>query len=538
MHFITNQQPFVPALFKVSRLVTFLYAVAAGIFFSFAFPPTLLPGIEWVAIAPFLGLLLLPISKRALFFHTWLAATVSFVCYLWWFFDLLPLDWAGVPTTGLMVVMVASALLLTSAWFALAPATLLTLARRMGSANLFLTVCIVFVGWPIFEYIRTASYSVFPFILGPGNIIGDHMAFMLLGYSIIEYPFVRGLAPFLGSYGVSIIALLPNLFLFTCVSYWLQRRDRSTYHLSRYDTLIFTAILGGLFATAIISGQTIYRTNSVATKTESNVTRIALLQTDIPPDATSSAAELRWEENQSTVRKLSKEAIEQEPDILVFPEGIPSIFETKKPTIFDKKRPRPYPTLETIQQILGDTPYRLIVDNAIPPLWFEHRHNTTALLDNHSGVVGVYHKRFLMPFGEYTPHLFRWISRTAGVDWDTIRNSYTPGETPGVFSTPIGTLNILTCSELLSQQFAREIKRKKVDMIILSSSTAILHGSPQLHAQLLAIATLHAAALNIPILYASNGGHSFAIGRNGETLWRPHLNGTTVGFIDVPIQKR
>jgi apolipoprotein N-acyltransferase len=83
----------------------------------------------------------------------------------------------------------------------------------------------------------------------------------------------------------------------------------------------------------------------------------------------------------------------------------------------------------------------------------------------------------------------------------------------------------------------REASRAKADLIIFSSSIAILHGSPMVHAQLLAMAQLRAATLGKPIAFAANGGYSFIVNHRGDILWQNNTTEEQYAIISISVPK-
>jgi apolipoprotein N-acyltransferase len=139
-----------------------------------------------------------------------------------------------------------------------------------------------------------------------------------------------------------------------------------------------------------------------------------------------------------------------------------------------------------------------------------------------------------MPWGEYTPYLTAWALKIIGLNWDGYRHPYIPGSGDGIFKTPLGVIALRTCSELLSPQLNREATREGADIVIFSSSTAILHGSPILQAQVLAMAQLRAATLGKPVIYSANGGESFALNHRGDILWKNDAPGQGFAIVTIP----
>jgi apolipoprotein N-acyltransferase len=362
------------------------------------------------------------------------------------------------------------------------------------------------------------------------------MAFMLLGYTVADYPAIRVVAHILGEYGISTLVLLPNLAGFTIVAIYLQGQQRisaRTYKISTLQAYVGIGVLLSALGICFTYGAREY----VWEKPDSSLWRVAIIQTNIASNERIIHSEddrkrlALWGQNLQT---LTKKALAAKPNIIVLPEGAPSIFGIEAPTIFSETIPDPLPSFEQITAAIGATPYVLVVSTNLPPTWFDQHHNSTSIVDNQSGVLGTYQKRFLMPWGEYTPYLTSWAVRLFGINWDGYRHPFVPGKGSGTVATPIGRVALRMCSELLSPQLNREAARENVDIIIFSSSTAILHGSPQLQDQTLAIAQLRAAVLGKPLIYAANSGRSFALNSRGDILWQNEPEGEGFTVVEIP----
>jgi len=510
------------------RIALCLYAVASGAIFAFAEPPQMTPILAWIGLAPYLGLLGIEGSSRERFWYGWLAGHTAFSLYLWWYFDILPLTWLGVETTtALLVGVVAITLFLTAAYFGVWFGVFLVLVKKVSRGSPLMLLGTAFVLWPVFEYARTFIFSFHPYLFGPGSVFGDHAALVLFSYAAVTEPFIRGLAPFLGNYGVSAIVLLPNLALvFTVRAFFFRRANTQMQSVKGNYAAAVVALFA--FFLAVYGGNQLYRQG----QDDGEGVKVALVQTDFPtadilPDLEEGETAVLernalWERS---TRQLIERALAADPAIVVMPEGAPSLFD--QPPI------GAYPTFENITERLGVEKYHLVIDTAFPPRKWDTSANSTTLIDNRSGVIGTYTKRFVMPWGEYVPYLTAWASRLFGFNWKDVVYELRPGRENGVYETGIGKVSVMTCSEILSPMLARRSGRAGGNILIFSSSEAILRGSRKLQAQNLAMGQLTAAMLRTPIIYAANGGRSFVLDRRGDILWQSSGIGEEVAVVEV-----
>lgn len=512
---------------KLSFLCFVFYAFAAGVFFSLAFTPTFIPYVEFVALAPFFSLLFLPTSTRGLFPLGWIAGTVAFVPYFWWFFSVLPLDWAGIEPGGFITLTTAFTLLLAAGYFGLFFGIFLVLVRRyaMGHAALFCIAALLL--WPLLEYVRTFLFSFHPYVLGSGSIVGDNAGFMLLSHAIVPYAPLRIFAQFFGHYGLSTIALLPNLALSLLVAHVLPRRLMPGYDKNmRASSLPVVLFLAIFFAAIAFVGTKL----ASHTREPSRLVRIAIVQTAFREPAArigNAATEKLRQKEADVVRALMQEAFANNPDIVAVPEGTASIF--------DKSDFEAYPTIEAIKKKLGEAPYRVVIDTALPPRKWDRHKNYTTVVDNTQGVLGSYQKQFLMPWGEYIPWVSSFVARLRGFSWGDAIATLKPGKNPGIFATGFGTVGILTCSEVLSPRLVRKTAHYGADIIIFSSSDAVFHRSELLQRHILSMAMLHAAVTGVPVVYSGNEAHSFALDARGNILWKSGAFENAVKMVTVGI---
>jgi apolipoprotein N-acyltransferase len=502
-----------------------LGSILAGLVLASAFPPQIIPHLQWFALAPILALLLFEFRPRQLFFFAWVAFTAALCQYLWWYFDILPLNWLNWESTIWVYGLVGFSIFLTAGYMAIVPALFLLLVKKIAKSNIIVIGLLLFIGWPVFEYLRTFSYSLHPYIQGPGNIFGDHMGFMLLSYTLGHMPELRQIAGLAGEYWFGVIVLIPNLVLLTIIKYagdiWLKGKSFTL----KNSEAIYVGSLIISFILLLVVGHLLYMRPPL----DGDRMRVAIIQTDFSIRDSSIALDEdlgRREKQRESLLALTDQVLSEKPDVVIMPEGMPSIFNA----LSGQK----YPDLTEIESKIGSSPpYRVIIDSGFPTKVWDSSINPTTIFDNQRGFVGTYVKRFLMPWGEYTPYFTDTVSKMFGFNWRDYSFAFKPGKTSGIFETGYGRFGLLTCSEVLSSRFFRELAEGKVELVILTSSDAILHGSDQVKAQNLAMAQIRAAALRKPLVYASNGGRSFALDARGDIIWLSDQSGTLYEIVEV-----
>lgn len=506
-----------------------VYAIAAGLLIGWALPPKLFKGIEWFALIPFLLLLELPMRRTwDLFFFGWLSGVAAFGVHLWWFFDALPLIWLGISSQVLGYFLALFAWFLPVGFFAIFLGIFIVAVKKISRGGIVAISIVTVSLWPLFEYVRTWSYSLHPFAQGGGHIWGDHAGFLLLGYAVAEYETLRSFASILGIYGLSIVVLIPNILGFQLARAFIRKTTvGSQRRVFWVAGLVVLFLLAMSFSLLSEKG-----TAAEPAKTLS----IAIIQTGIYPEDWAVGNFEYAKEIKEAGERLFREARDHpaKPALIVTPEAFPQIFPIEESLI--------YPLPSAIFEKLGAGPYKLLIDTSIPLRGQNvSKKNTTSLVDNHVGVREVYEKRFIMPWGEYLPYSFMWGAKLLGASsWleKQLPNiSYVPGESNSVFASPLGNIGLRTCSEVLSPALWRKTAAEGAEVFIFSSSEGILRGSARLHAQNLAMAQIHAAEFKKPVVYASNAGKSFAINFDGSILWSSNQKDELVHVFDLTLNK-
>ncbi len=165
----------------------------------------------------------------------------------------------------------------------------------------------------------------------------------------------------------------------------------------------------------------------------------------------------------------------------------------------------------------------------------QHHYNSLALISPEASSpfrphVQFYHKRRLVPFGEFTPYqLGEALTQTLqrlNVDYST---PYDAGQASALLNAGPVKLGPLICFELIDDApavggFAGQYQHQGADLLINSSNLGWFHQNPLLEAQFLAIGQLRAAETHLPLVIASNTGISAILSNQGKILQQTHPN--------------
>jgi apolipoprotein N-acyltransferase len=138
-----------------------------------------------------------------------------------------------------------------------------------------------------------------------------------------------------------------------------------------------------------------------------------------------------------------------------------------------------------------------------------------------------YHKRRLVPFGEFTPYRLGPFIRQALGKFDI---DYTTPYNAGLNSNLLhaGPVHVggLICFELIDSapwwdkagSYAQKYRKAGADLLVNSSNLGWFHQNPLLEAQFLAIGQVRAAEAGLPLVISSNTGISAIISGQGKIL--------------------
>ncbi|HEY9788511.1 MAG TPA: apolipoprotein N-acyltransferase [Candidatus Obscuribacterales bacterium] len=128
----------------------------------------------------------------------------------------------------------------------------------------------------------------------------------------------------------------------------------------------------------------------------------------------------------------------------------------------------------------------------------------------------VYHKRYLVPFGEYTPWLikyspFGWLFSTGAPG----NSDYRPGDRPVVFSISGRKISPLVCFETISPELVAENVRMGAQLLVNCSNT-VWFQSPIMGEQMIAFCVMRAAESHRNFVFATTIGPSAFIDAYGR----------------------
>jgi apolipoprotein N-acyltransferase len=343
-----------------------------------------------------------------------------------------------------------------------------------------------------------------------------------LGASQFRWLALIQISSFTGIYGVSFLISWLSVSLFcAALSVRVERK------LSRR---LFVQFVPPVLA---LSGVLIYGTQELSafSKTTRNY-KIALVQPAIPQPAI-------WDPNEKTNRflkllHLSQDALTQKPNLLIWPE-------TALPEMIGRNQFTQDAIVNLLHpfkswMVLGAADYDSHpgVTGLDETRWF----NGAFLINPAGDMAARYHKRHLVPFGEFMPgaRLFPFLARlrAAGA-------GLTSGDRPGLFriTEPPANCSVLICYEDLFPHEVRECLSPETDFLLNLTNDAWFGDSAAqwLH---LVNALFRTVELRLPLVRCCNNGITCWIDALGRLHDAGFVNSTNVyqsGYklIEVPL---
>ncbi|MFK5926529.1 MAG: apolipoprotein N-acyltransferase [Desulfuromusa sp.] len=454
--------------------LTLIAAAASGLLLAAAFPrPDLFP-FAWVALVP-----LLLVMRSRPFAAGFTAGTVFFATVLYW------LNFVMTTYGGLQPVFSLLAYLFLIVYLAVYFGLATWISCQLETFFKLPYLLTLPPLWVALEYLRGVLLTGFPWAI--------------IGYSQQNFPLAIQSSDVTGVYGVSLMLVAVNCTIAGIIS---MPKSRLAWL--------------GVAATIIIAishfGYGVWREAQPLEQRAEHL-RVALIQGNI--DQIQKWAPENRQASIDRYRSLSVQALEQKPDLIIWPEAATPFFLQDQSELTEqvKQLPRQLNT----PLLLGSPAYKqLSSDNY-------RYYNSAFLLSSAGEELGRSDKIHLVPFGEYVPFgkLLSFINKlVVGV------GDFSPGK---IQPLPLNghSLGVLICYEAIFPQLAREYVREGSSLLVNLTNDAWF-GRSSAPYQLLAMTRFRAIENRIWIARAANTGISALISPAGRV--------TAVGPIFQPIQ--
>ncbi|WP_145270681.1 apolipoprotein N-acyltransferase [Tautonia plasticadhaerens] len=509
--------------------------VASGLLLAMAYEPVGAWWLAWAALVPFLMLVRGGRSAGSVYLGAWLGGLA---------FWLIAVEWVRASDASAWPGWLALALVL-SLWWPASLGLIRVMVRRLGLPMLLAAPA----AWIGVEYVR----GLYPL---------NGFQWFFLGHSTYRLLPMIQVADLTGAWGLGVLVMLANAWLVELIE---RPRTAEAPKGGRRPTRGLV-VRSAVVAVAVASSLAYGAVRLSGARFEEGP-RLALIQSDIPqvfgggPDS---------REVLDTFRRLVDRALADRPDVVVWPETMfPYGWFDRSPGLSDAEFARQVEALfpdadpERLAEFGGDVRALLHswADQAGVPMIVginsylfrpegPSRHNTALLLEPGREATQSYHKRHLVPFGEYVPlvETVPMVLALTPFEADHMPN-LDPGSGPSTLSTGGWDFSAAICFEDSVPQVARLLAggtgAEGPDVLLNLSNDGWFRGTAahQLH---LANSVLRAVELRVPVARAVNTGTSALVDGNGvvrEELPPPErgaLPNAAEGVltVDVPLDPR
>lgn len=466
------------------RRTDIILVIVSGILLAFAFPPFDLYPLAWFALLPLL-MAIYEKSLRVSFLLGSLAGLVFFLCTIYWVFHSVYF-YGNVPMalSILIVILLCAYLGLYTGLFSIA---FTFFSRASNSPAVFM----VPVLWVTLEFIRTYAFTGFPW--------------SLLGYSQYKFLHLIQISDITGVYGISFLVAGINGLLLDVTVLWPGRSKRMPLFAPGLMAMGIVVYVLIIIISLIYGG---WRLNS-DDKGERARIKASVIQGNISQDR-------KWDkrfqdEVIDTYKRLSLKAMDDSPDIIVWPESaLPFLYgyEVSLTEEFLDFQSR----LGTYL-LFGSVVLKDIKDDK--PLLS----NSAILLSSEGKVISIYDKIHLVPYGEYVPlrRFFPFINKlVVGI------GDFVPGEEYVVMKTPFADIGNLICYEIIFPGLVRKFANDGADVLMTITNDAWF-GKTSAPYQHFSKAVFRAVENRTPVIRAANTGVSGFIDRKGRIIKRSDI---------------
>lgn len=490
-------------------------ASSSAVLFWLSFPPADRGFLGWFALAPFFSLVLrTDIKAWKIYLAGWLGG---------WVFGLSAMSWVGYADgTGAFLMA-----LFMSLWW-----PLVLLPARLGANRLKLPlVLVVPIVWVALEYVRSLLLSGFPWYY--------------LAHSQYAYVPVIQVCDLAGAWGLSFLMAMVNVVVLEAAMSRTRKFELSDLAGPALVAVVFVASISyGLFKLA----NSRFRPGPT----------VALIQTDFTQELKNglNMAEIMAKLDSLLIRATKSEP---RPDLIVWPEtsyppglvSIDSRLSEKEfarlaesydshstPADWRERARQSGPVLHAladeykIPMIVGVTSYEFRPSEFV-------RYNTAALFVPGQPRTFVYHKRALVPAGEYMP----FVETLPWLLWLTPYTDYVPSLSPGPRPVILEAAGVryapIICFEDTIPWVAREAVRTqgRADVLLNLTNDGWFRGSAE-HQTHLAISVFRAVECRTPLVRSVNTGVTALIDGDGRIREALPIAKEGVLNVQVPLDGR
>lgn len=448
-----------------NNIAMFLMPVLSGILMYSSFPPLDMPLFVWIALIP------LFISLRSAgclkgFFLSFLTGVVFSGSHALWL-NVIP----DLKAPAFLLIITYG-----SIYFGLFGLFYCLVLRRTALP----AVLIASIIWAAIEYVR----SNLSFLAVPWALLGHTQ------HSNIE---MMQIASFTSVYGISFLIVLLNSAVTEGLLYIKEKYTGKDTQQIKYKTALYSLICSLTILLLVYAwGHYQIRENGKNNKT---LLTASLIQGNIPQEE-------KWDRKfrkkiMARYKELTEEASKEHPDIIIWPEAATPGYLKYDFEVYNFVRDLVRKTGTTL--LTGSSSYAKIGGREQRSYKFI---NSAFLMDGNGKILSYYHKKRLMPFGEYLPlegkfPWPRWLVPDHGRSL--------PGTESTVFQVPEGKFGVVICWEnLFSDTFREFVKRGSQFMVNITNEAWFK--KTEVSSLLMTISVFRAVENRVALLRCANTG--------------------------------
>ena len=472
---------------RISMKTLFPLSILSGVLLGIGFVIPSLWFISLFGLVPFLfGVQREQPNATQAFLHgllIWFILQGSALHAIFW--HTLPVDWYGISSWWVQILVVFGSWMLAVAILALGVGLFGGVQRWVKTDSMF-DVLIIPALWVLCEILSSLVFSVIT--IGPGSLVGAHFTLGYLGYLLANDLVLLQTAWFGGVYFLSFVVIAVNVLLYRL--FITKGRERVLLYVLSAILIVLYVFSNGIFTRSSHEYDGMYLD-------------IAAVSTYAVPKLHLTDEEER--ERSAHIFSLIHGISLSKADVVVLPESA---------TFFRNLSGEMFP----------EDPRLIIDSNTI----------VTAEGSNHSHAIFRYSKippqetdkQLMLPLGEYMPYLYRGLLLFASREFraqvlDT--RAYVQGEGSILARVSEVPMSVRFCNEVMSPYLYTRDVRKGAKVLINLSSHSWFHGSHAVYQQMQNIAKVRSVESGKWYVQSGNMVPAFmldSLGRViGETTW-------------------
>ncbi len=472
------------------RLKLYLLAIVTGSILGLSAPGIELWPIAWFGLAP---LLLLSVSSAGIveaFLHGLLFGTAYNLVYMNWYLGLQPLDWLGFNEWQGWALAVAAWLFVTILQ-GLIVATFSAVLRLLPLTGSFFPKKVQ-SQWklPAFLIVPLLWTLLVNKILNTSDLLG--VPWTMLEYSQYKQHWFIESASTIGGIGIGCLLVFVNVCVANLLATFAKLKNCKPLAAANKATAYYYAL-----AVAAVVGANVIASLSVDKKLPQANCPVAVIQGSINIDMQKTRHRYTTDELLDRYKPL----VEQNSGgLVVFTESaVPELLRRDDASL---QRLTAMARSRNVDMVVG----------AIDRNEAGEPYNSAYGITSGGALLPVaYHKRYLVPFGEYTPALIEhapdWVKKLTNTP---AGGGFASGSSPGLLELGCGKVAPLICFECLSPELAVSSTRRGGELLVNVSDLAWFHKSI-IGRQMLAFSVFRAIENRRYFVFAANTGPSAII---------------------------